>query len=203
MLKTYSSTVWTDKINFCIDDTFQHKFNRKYQARAPHGREWRKPSERLKKECSSKGVKVGSGGTVAHFIMAISHKSGTGVCQHYDRMNYKLFTEFVKNKFAEMFNKCRNTDSKLFLQDGEPSKDCKAARKVMESYGVKQISISAKSPHINPIENILDFISSKLQLDATEENITLETFEQFSERIMTNITSYSVREIDQIVATMH
>ena len=157
----------------------------------------------MKKECSSKGVKVGSEGTVAHFTVAISYKSGSVICQHYERMNWKFFTEFVKNKFPEVLSKCRNSDSKLFLQDGEPSKNCKAARKVMESYGVKQISISARSPHVDPIETFLNFISSKLQLYGTEENITLETFEQFSERITANITSYSIREIDQIVASMH
>ena len=73
MLKNYSSTVWTDEINFYLDGTsFQHKFNRNDQARAPHGREWRKPSEGLKKDCTSKGAKVGNEGRVAHFIVAIS-----------------------------------------------------------------------------------------------------------------------------------
>ena len=51
-----------------------------------------------------------------------------------------------------MFSKRRNPDSKLFLQDREPSQNCKAARKVKESYGVKQISISVRSPDTNPIE---------------------------------------------------
>ena len=73
MQKNYSSNVRTYKINFYLHGTsFQHKFNPKYQARAPHKREWRKPSEGLKKECTSKGAKVGSGGTIAHFIVAIS-----------------------------------------------------------------------------------------------------------------------------------
>ena len=53
------------KKNFYLDGTsFQHKFNPKDQARTPHGREWRKPSEGLKKDCTSKGAKVGSGGRV-------------------------------------------------------------------------------------------------------------------------------------------
>ena len=45
-LKNHSSTVRTDEIKFYLDGTsFQQKFNPKDQARAPHGREWRKPSE--------------------------------------------------------------------------------------------------------------------------------------------------------------
>ena len=43
--------MWTDEINFYLDGTsFQHKFNPKDQARGPHGKEWRKPSEGLKKD---------------------------------------------------------------------------------------------------------------------------------------------------------
>ena len=182
MLKNHSSTVWTDEINFYHDGTsFQLKFNPKDQTIAPLGREWRKPSAELKKDCISKGAKVENGGRVAHFIVAISYKIGTVVCQQYERINGAFFTEFVKNKFPEMFSKCSNPDSKLFLQDGDPSQNCKAARKVMESYGVKQISIPARSPDINHIENFFNLTSSKLQLDAIEKNITHETFEQFSE----------------------
>ena len=102
MLKNYSSTMWTDETNFYLDGTsFQHKFNPKNQARAAHGRGWRKPSAGLKENCTSKGAKVGSGGRVAHFIVAILYKIGTVVCQQYERMNGAFFTEFVKNKFPE------------------------------------------------------------------------------------------------------
>ena len=52
-------------------------------------------------------------------------------------------------------------------------------------------------------QKIFNIISSKLQSDAIEKNITHETFAQFSERIITTITSYSVREIDKIIESMH
>ena len=58
------------KNNFYLDGTsFLHKFNPTDQARAPHGREWRKPREGLKKDCTSKGAKVGSGGRVTQGII--------------------------------------------------------------------------------------------------------------------------------------
>ena len=95
------------------------------------------------------------------------------------------------------FQKC------LVNVDGDPSQTCKAAWRVMESYRVKQISISARSPDINPIESFSNFISSKLQQDAIEKNITYETFQQFSEPILTSITSYPLREIDKTIESMH
>lgn len=97
-------------------------------------------------------AKVRSRGRAAHFIVVVSNKSGTFVCQQYERMNRKFFTEFAKNNFPEMFSKCRSPDRKFFLQDGHPGQNCMAGRKVMELYGVKHISIPAKSPGISPTE---------------------------------------------------
>ena len=67
----------------------------------------------------------------------------------------------------------------------------------MESYGVKEISIPARSPAIILIQNFSSLISSKLKSEAIEKKITHELFQQFSEQIMTTITSYSTREIDK------
>ena len=156
----------------------------------------------MKRDCTSKEAKAGTGGRVAHIIVAISYKNGTVLCEQYEHMNENFFTEFVKNKFPEMFSKCRNPDSKLFLQDEDRSQNCNAARKVMKSYRVKQITIPARSPDINSIQNFSNLISSKLQLDAIEENIPHETFEQFSEQIIRTITPYSAREIDKIIKSI-
>ena len=94
------------------------------------------------------------------------------------------------------FHKC------LVNVDGDPSQTCIVAWRVMESYRVKQISIPARSPDINTTEFFFNFMSSKLQQDAIEKNITYETFEQFSEPILTSITSYPLREIDKIIESM-
>ena len=49
----------------------------------------------------------------------------------------------------------------------------------MESFGVKHINIPARRPDINPVENFFNLISSKLQSNEIEKNITHETLEQF------------------------
>ena len=108
MLKNYSSPVWTNEINFYLDGTsFQHKFYPKDQARGPHRRECWNPSEGFKADCTWKGAQLGSGGRVAHFIVAILYKSGGVACHEHERTNGKFFTDFVKNKFPEKFRKCR------------------------------------------------------------------------------------------------
>ena len=95
--------MWTDEINFYHDGTsFQLKFNPKDQTIAPLGREWRKPSAELKKDCTSKGAKVENGGRVAHFIVAISYKIGTVVCQQYDAS----MEHFLQNLLKTNSQKC-------------------------------------------------------------------------------------------------
>ena len=68
----------------------------------------------------------------------------------------------LQNLLKTNFQKC------LVNVDEDPSKNYKAAWKVMGSYGVKKISITAESPDINPIENFFNFMSKKLQQYALE-----------------------------------
>lgn len=63
----------------------------------------------------------------------------------------------LQNLLKTNFQKC------LVNVEGDPSQNCKAAWKVVESYGIKQISITAKSPDINPIGSFFNFMSRKLQ----------------------------------------
>ena len=63
----------------------------------------------------------------------------------------------LQNLLKRNFQKC------LVNVDGDPSENYKAAWKLMGSFGFKQISITAKSPNINPIESFFIFMSRKLQ----------------------------------------
>ena len=99
----------------------------------------------------------------------------------------------LQNLLKINFQKC------LVNVDGDTSQNYKAAWKVIVSSGVKRIIITPKTPDINPIESFFNFMSRKLQQDALEKNITYKIFGQFSERIMTSITSYPVRKIDEII----
>ena len=75
--------------------------------------------------------------------MATSYKSGSVVCHQYERMNGKFLKNFLKPNFQKT----------LVNAGGYPSQNCKTASKVMELYGVKQVSIPARSPDINSIES--------------------------------------------------
>ena len=68
------------------------KTNPADQAKAPHGRIWRKKSEGLMQGCTAKGSKVGSRGKVVKLIVAISHGKGPMVkCHKYDKLDGAYF----------------------------------------------------------------------------------------------------------------
>jgi hypothetical protein len=53
---------------------------------------------------SGKGPKVGSGGRVASFFVAIAHKKGVIMCEQFEKkMNGETLSRFVRNHFPEAF----------------------------------------------------------------------------------------------------
>ena len=86
MQADYPMNVWTDSIAFYLDGiSFVYKTNPMDQACVPKGRVWRKKSEGLTQGCLAKGRKVGTGGKVAKFMVAISHGKGVLVCDRYEK----------------------------------------------------------------------------------------------------------------------
>ena len=204
MLSKYSPDVWTKEICFYLDGkSFQYKTNPFDQARAPKSREWRKKSEGLNADCVSKGSKVGSGGKIAHYMVAICYGHGVVGCEQYVKMNGQYFAGFVQRNFKNMFANSVNSKGKLFIQDGDPSQNSKLAVKEINKIGAVQISIPPRSPDINPIENFFNLVERKLQYDAITKKITHETFEEFSERVRKTMVEFETAAINKIINSMH
>lgn len=203
ILKNYPNDFWKSQISFYLDGkSFIHKINPRDQAIAPKAREWRKKGEGLTPQCAAKGNKVGSGGRVAHFMVAISYNKGVIMCEQYDKMNGPYFADFVKRNFRQMFNDSINPNSRLFVQDGDPSQNSKAATKEIEKIGGQQISIPPRCPDLNPIENFFHLIDMKLRQDAIDRNITRENFCEYSERVRKTMREYPSDLINKIIETM-
>ena len=203
MIKNYPEDVWTKQICFYLDaSSFVHKTNPADQARAPATRVWRKRNEVLKQGCTSKGKKVDSGGKVAHFMVSISYGKGVYFCEQFEKMNGPYFSDFVKRRFRKLFRGSCNPSGKMFVQDGDPSQNSAAARKEMKKLGVEVHSIPPRSPDINPIENVFHLLDRKLRSEAVEQNITNESYKEFSARVKSTIENIPVEQIDKIIDTM-
>ena len=159
MLKEHDETFWTKDIAFYLDPTsFVHRVNPSDQAKAPKSRVWRRKKEGLKRRCTAKGKKAGHGGKVAHFVVAISYTKCVKCCEQYSKMSGTYFASFIHKHSDSLFKRSINPKSKLFIQDGDPSQNSKAARVKLEACGAKLIKIPPRSPDINPIENFFNLV---------------------------------------------
>ena len=155
MRAEYSPSIWTDSVAFYLDGvSFVYKTNPLDQARAPKGRVWRKRSEGLTQGCLAKGSKSGTGGKVAKFMVAISHGKGVLVCERYEKLDGNYFASFIDQHFNTMFERACKGLSQLWLQDGDPSENSRAARKAMARCHSELLKIPPRSSDLNPIENI-------------------------------------------------
>ena len=65
--------IWTEGISFYLNGvSYQHKYNTFDEAKSVKSITWRQRSEGLDPLCTAKDSYTGSGGRIAHFIVAIS-----------------------------------------------------------------------------------------------------------------------------------
>jgi hypothetical protein len=63
----------------------------------------------------------------------------------------------------------------------------------------EMLKIPARSPDINPIENIFHLVKSQLNKQAVTENITSESYEQFQTRVLQVLRTFPVDIIDKTI----
>ena len=204
MKRNYGVDFWTEELSFYFDGVgFHHKYNPLDDAKSTKTMAWRKRDEGLEPGCTAKGTHVGSGGRVAHFFVAIAYGKGTILCEQYDgRVNGQMFAEFVEKHFLNTFEKSTNPLGKLFLQDGDPSQNSRTAKLSLEAIGANVFPIPPRSPDINPIENIFNYVKEELHKQALEEQIMQEDFDTFSRRVKNTLENMSPTYIDKTIASM-
>ena len=67
----------------------------------------------------------------------------------------------------------------------------------------KQLKIPPRSPDINPIENFFHSMTENLRQQALKQNITHETFPEFSDRVTTTLKNFSITEINKTIESMN
>ena len=202
--REYTSSLQTQQVAFSLDGvSFVHKYKPANQARSTHGRIWPKPEEGLRTGCMAKWSHCGSGGRMAKVMVAISYREGVDLCEQYDKLDRHYFKDLVKREFGNMFKKANKGDSKLWIQDGDPSQNNALACCSWLALGAKLLSIPPRSQDINPIENFFKPVKDRLTKDAIMNNITWESFTDFSKHVRETILSMDKAVIDKIIEHMN
>ena len=83
--------------------------------------------------------------------------------------------------------------------DGCPRQNSKVAKKAMQNINTIVMAIPAKSPDLNPIENIFAQVSMILQNQAMEQNITKEIFSEFSAKVKDTLIKFDREKINKVI----
>ena len=188
---------------YYVGVTFYHKQHPLEDVIAPKSLIWRKRGEGL--YMTAKGKKVGNNGLGAKFFVAISYNKGVVLCEQWDsneKFNGANYNKFIKEKWEEALRKSNNSKNKLVLQDGCPVQNSKKANLAYDNIGYNPFSIPPRSPDLNPIENMFHLVRVELAAQAERNNITTESFEQFSLRVKGNIGKTSFDVIDKTIESM-
>ena len=145
---------------------------------------------------------AGHGGKVASSFVAVS--LGKEICyyKHYEKFSGKIFAELIENNFIEIFKCSCNSTGNLFVQDGGPSQNSKAAKTVLDKIRAVEFSIPPRSLDLNPVENAFNLVEQKLSSDAVKYSISKESYAKFVERVENTLLSYPIEPIHDIIKSM-
>ena len=183
MVKKYPSKFWTHDVAFFLDAVhFVFKTQPLSHSSTPSSKIWRKRCEGLKRSCTAKGRKEGTGGKYVKILAAISYNKGFILCEPYEQMTGEYFATFVRTHFNDMFEDA-GKDSYTWVQDGDRSQNSAQAKQAMKDVNAHLLSIPPRSPDINPIENVFHLVQKKLRKEAVQHHIERETLPQFEKRV--------------------
>ena len=72
----------------------------------------------------------------------------------------------------------------------------------MDGVGCRMFAISARSPDLNPIENMFHLVRANLPKDTLTKQIKKDTFLEFSRRVRKTIKSLPVEILDKTIGSM-
>ena len=135
-------------------------------------------------------------------MVAISYGKGVLMCHPYKHLDGPTLAAFVREKFPEMFRKAGEKGRRIFVQDNDPVQNSGSVRQALNALKAKQLKIPPRSLDVNPTENLFHSMREKLRQQALKQNITHETFPEFSDCVAT-LKNFSIAEIDKTIESMN
>ena len=196
--------LWLEKMSFYYDGvSFYHKSNPFAEAVTTKAKIWRKPNEGL--SMTRKGKKEGNNGKKVFMFVAVAYGKGVVMCEQFDpeiKFNGKNYKEFVAKHFPNTLRKSANPRSKVVLQDGDPVQKSAQAHIAYKRIGCSIFSIPARSPDLNPIENVFHETRHELTEEAKAKRITRESYKAYAARVKAAICATSPDLIDRTIESL-
>lgn len=194
---------YTDHIAFYLDGvSFVHKFNPMSEAAKPKARVWRKKGEGL--TVTAKGSKELAGGRRLHLMVAVAHGKGVILCEPYEKLNGEFFANFIRAHFKLTLAKAgpKVNGQRLLVMDNDPSQTSRRAMKALHGIEAELHRLPSRSQDLNPPENVFHFVKKRLENEALQNNITRESFEAFTERVLRCFHEMDIHMIDKTIESL-
>lgn len=196
-------TFYTHHIAFYLDGvSFIHKYNPKNEACRPKSRVWRKKGEGL--SITARGTKELAGGRRLHIMVAVAYGKGVVLCQPYEKLNGEFFANFIRTHFNLTFGKAgpKVMGQRLFVMDNDPSQTSCKAMSALSDIEATLHRIPSRTQDLNPPENVFHIVKKRLEQEAITLNLTMETFDNFKERVLKCFQSIDSDLIDKTIASL-
>ena len=160
--------------------------------------------EKARRRPPANSSKELAGGRRLHVIVAIAFGKGVILKVPYEKMTGKSFANFIREHFNITFAKAgpKAHGKRLFVMDNDPSQTSREARLALEDIEGNCHEIPPRSPDLNPIENIFHLVKRFLGQEAISRNITRESFEEFTVRVLRALDSIPIETIDKTISSM-
>ena len=194
---------FTNHIAFNLDGvSFIHKCDPLKAAMQPEARDWRTKGEGL--ALTAKGSKSLPGGKRLHLVVAIAHGKGVILKEPYHKMDGTFFYNFIKNHFNLCFGKAgpKAGRKRLFVMDNDPSQTSKKAMSALKEIECELHQIPARSPDVNPIENVFHIVKTTLEKEAIDLQIRKESFDEFNNRVLRCFDNLDMSILDRTIESM-
>ena len=86
--------------------------------------------------------------------------------------------------------------------DTDPSQKSKRAKKAVEAVEAELLQLAPRCTDIHCIEKLFNLIKCNLEDEAIKQNITKESFEHFTERVLQEFNGISIEEVDKLILSM-
>ena len=96
----------------------------------------------------------------------------------------------------------KTTSGKLLVTRWRPSTKFQNCKDGMAEFGCEMFGIPARSPDLNPIENIFHIVRRQLKDDALEQEINNESYKEFCNRIEHTFETLSTELINKTISSM-
>ena len=176
----------------------EYKPNSYLHSKTASAKEWRLKNEAL--EFTAKGKKSE---VQVKFFVGARHNAAVVLCERLTgRMIRKYYASIVQRCFHRALKKTMSPNAKRIFVDGDHSQNSKLIMAVIQQINGKFFQIPARSPDLNPIENLFHLARKDLNKDARNQHITTETMEQFADRVHCTLMNFKPELIDKIFETM-